>query len=63
MPSVKVIISPCVARRASCEKRMDSRLRGNDNTQHAIGSNKYPERRIASFASLTVILFCVVMTS
>ena len=33
---VKVVISSCVMRRASCEKKMDSRLRGNDNTQYAI---------------------------
>jgi 3-deoxy-manno-octulosonate cytidylyltransferase (CMP-KDO synthetase) len=34
---VKVVISSCVVRGASCEKEeMDSRLRGNDSTQYAI---------------------------
>ncbi len=42
------LASSCVVRDASCEKEMDSRLRGNDKTQYAIRSTQYAIRKIAS---------------
>jgi 3-deoxy-manno-octulosonate cytidylyltransferase (CMP-KDO synthetase) len=47
---VKVVISSCVMRRASCEKKMDSRLRGNDNTQYAIRNTQYGIGRAIYFS-------------
>jgi len=47
---VKVVISSCVMRRASCEKKMDSRLRGNDNTQYAIRNMRYGIGRAIYFS-------------
>ena len=55
---VKVVISLCVpstalgagVRDASCEKKMDSRLRGNDNTQYAIRSTQYGIGRAIYFS-------------
>jgi len=38
---VKVIVASCVVRHASCEKEMDSRLRGNDKTRYAIRNTQY----------------------
>jgi len=47
---VKVIISSCVLRRASCEKEMDSRLRGNNRTQYAIRNTQYEVGRAIYFS-------------
>ncbi len=55
---VKVVISSCVpstalgagVRDASCEKKMDSRLRGNDNMQYAIRSTQYGIGRAIYFS-------------
>jgi 3-deoxy-manno-octulosonate cytidylyltransferase (CMP-KDO synthetase) len=48
---VKVIISSSVVRDAYCEKeQMDSRLRGNDNTQYAIRNTQYEIERAIYFS-------------
>jgi len=55
---VKVIITSCVPstslgagmRDASCEKEMDSRLRGNDRTQYAIRNTQYEAGRAIYFS-------------
>jgi 3-deoxy-manno-octulosonate cytidylyltransferase (CMP-KDO synthetase) len=59
---VKVVISSCVpstalgagVRDASCEKKMDSRLRGNDNTQYAIHSTQYGIGRAIYFSRAAI---------
>jgi 3-deoxy-manno-octulosonate cytidylyltransferase (CMP-KDO synthetase) len=47
---VKVIISSCVVRDASCDKGMDSRFRGNDSTQYAIRNTQYEAGRAIYFS-------------
>jgi 3-deoxy-manno-octulosonate cytidylyltransferase (CMP-KDO synthetase) len=47
---VKVIITSCVVRDASCERKMDSRLRGKDNTRYAIRNTQYEVGRAIYFS-------------
>ncbi len=48
---VKVVMSLCVVRDASCEKKeVDSRFRGNDNTQHEIRNTQYEVGRAIYFS-------------
>ena len=48
---VKAIVSSCGVRNAYCEKeKMDSRLRGNDNTQYSIRNTQYEIDRAIYFS-------------
>ena len=52
---VKVIISSCVVRDAyRVKEKLDSRLRGNDNTQYAIRSTQYEIGRAIYFSRLPI---------